>query len=105
MWLPVGVYLFLAGSKFKGIELLMLGAVVSSVDHFLKPMIIGGRTKLPTLFLFLCIFGGVKAFGFSGIILGPVLLVAFISFTEIYKVEYRETIRLVRLKKILEDLG
>src|SRR5919108_6414800 len=77
VWLPVGVYLFLIGSTFKGIELLILGAILSSVDHFLKPAIIGGRAKLPTLFLFLSIFGGVKAFGFSGIILGPVLLVAF----------------------------
>jgi predicted PurR-regulated permease PerM len=93
VWLPVGVYLFLIGSTFKGIELLVLGTILSSVDHFLKPMIIGGRAKLPTLFLFLSIFGGVRAFGFSGIILGPVLLVAFISFIEIYKVEYRETIR------------
>lgn len=93
VWLPVGVYLFLTGSTFRGIELLILGAVLSSVDHFLKPMIIGGRTKLPTLFLFLSIIGGVKAFGFSGIILGPVLLVALISFIEIYKVEYQEAIR------------
>lgn len=93
VWLPVGVYLFLTGSTFKGIELLILGAVLSSIDHFLKPVIIGGRAKLPTLFLFLSIFGGVESFGFSGIILGPVLLVAFISFIEIYKVEYRETIR------------
>jgi predicted PurR-regulated permease PerM len=92
VWLPVAVYLILAGSTLKGIVLLILGAlVVSSVDNFLKPMIIGGRTKLPTLFLFISILGGIKAFGFSGIILGPVLLAVFISFIEIYRVEYRET--------------
>ncbi len=92
VWLPVAVYLILTGSTLKGIVLLILGAlVVSSVDNFLKPMIIGGRTKLPTLFLFISILGGIKAFGFSGIILGPVLLAVFISFIEIYRVEYRET--------------
>ncbi|HEY7534522.1 MAG TPA: AI-2E family transporter [Thermodesulfobacteriota bacterium] len=91
VWLPVAIYLILAGSTFKGIALLILGAiVVSSVDNFLKPMIIGGRTKLPTLFLFISIFGGIKSFGFSGIILGPVLLAVFLSFIEIYRVEYRE---------------
>ena len=91
VWLPVAVYLILTGSTLKGIALLILGAlVVSSVDNFLKPMIIGGKTKLPTLFLFISIFGGIKAFGFSGVILGPVLLAVFISFIEIYKVEYRE---------------
>ncbi len=92
VWLPVAVYLILTGSTLKGIVLLILGAlVVSSVDNFLKPMIIGGRTKLPTLFLFISILGGINAFGFSGIILGPVLLAVFISFIEIYRVEYRET--------------
>jgi predicted PurR-regulated permease PerM len=92
VWLPVGVYLLLTGGKFKGIALLILGSVIlSTVDHFLKPMIIGGRTKLPLLFLFLFILGGLKVFGFSGIILGPVVLAVFLSFIEIYKVEYRET--------------
>jgi len=91
VWLPVGVYLLISGEVFKGVALLILGGlVVSSIDNFLKPWIIGGRVKLPTLFLFLSILGSVKAFGFSGIILGPMLLVVFMSFVEIYKVEYIE---------------
>lgn len=91
VWLPVGGYLLIAGEVFKGVTLLILGGlVVSSIDNLLKPWIIGGKVKLPTLFLFLSILGSVKAFGFSGIIIGPVLLVVFISFVEIYKVEYRE---------------
>jgi predicted PurR-regulated permease PerM len=91
VWLPVGLYLLFAGEVIKGIILLVLGAaVVSSIDNILKPWIIGGRLKLSTLFLFLSILGSIKAFGFTGIILGPVLLVIFMSFVEIYKVEYRE---------------
>jgi predicted PurR-regulated permease PerM len=91
VWFPVGVYLLLTGKAVKGIALLILGGlVVSSIDNFLKPLIIGGRVKLPTLFLFLSILGSVKAFGFSGVILGPVVLVIFMSFIEIYKTEYRE---------------
>jgi predicted PurR-regulated permease PerM len=91
VWFPVGVYLLVSGEFLKGTVLLLLGGlVVSSVDNILKPLIIGGRVKLPTLFLFLSILGSVKAFGFSGIILGPVVLVVFLSFIEIYKTEYRE---------------
>ncbi|MBI2485621.1 MAG: AI-2E family transporter [Deltaproteobacteria bacterium] len=92
VWLPVGVYLLLSGQIAKGVILLIVGGViVSSIDNFLKPWIIGGKVKLPTLFLFLSILGSAKAFGFTGIILGPVLLVVFMSFVEIYKAEYRET--------------
>jgi predicted PurR-regulated permease PerM len=92
VWLPVGVYLLLSGQIAKGTVLLIVGGViVSSVDNVLKPLIIGGRVRLPTLFLFLSILGSVKAFGFTGIILGPVIIVVFMSFIEIYKAEYRET--------------
>jgi predicted PurR-regulated permease PerM len=91
VWLPAGVYLIITGETLKGITLLILGALfISLVDNILKPMIIGGKTKLPTLFLFLSIIGSISAFGFSGIILGPVLLAVFISFIEIYRAEYRE---------------
>jgi predicted PurR-regulated permease PerM len=91
VWLPTGAYLLFTGEVFKGIALLVLGGVlISSVDNILRPVVIGGRTKLHTLFLFLSIIGGIGAFGFSGIILGPILLATFVSFIEIYKVEYGE---------------
>ena len=92
VWLPVGLYLVFTGSLYTGIAVLVLGgAVVSSVDNFLKPMIIGGKVKLSTLFLVLTIFGSLSVFGFSGIILGPVLLAIFMSFIEIYRTEYLES--------------
>ncbi len=91
VWLPVGLYLIFAGSIYKGIAVLVLGGlVVSSIDNFLKPMIIGGRIKISTLFLVLTIFGSLAVFGFTGIILGPVLLAIIMSFIEIYKTEYLE---------------
>lgn len=91
VWLPVGIYLLFTGSIIKGIVLMILGAlVVGSVDNILRPLIIGQRTRLNELFLLLSILGGINVFGFSGLILGPVILAIFISFIEIYKVEYRE---------------
>ena len=91
VWLPVGLYLIFTGSIYTGIAVLVLGGVVvSSIDNFLKPMIIGGRVKISTLFLVLTIFGSLSVFGFTGIILGPVLLAIFMSFIEIYKTEYLE---------------
>lgn len=91
VWAPVGIYLLFTGSIVKGIILLLFGGlVISTVDNVLRPLIIGGRVKLPTLFLLLSIIGGIQYFGFSGIVLGPVLLAVFISFVEIYKQTYRE---------------
>jgi len=91
VWAPVGIYLLFAGSIIKGIILLLFGAlVISSVDNIIRPLVIGGRVRLPTLLLLLSIFGGIQYFGFSGIVLGPLLLAVFISFIEIYKQTYRE---------------
>ncbi len=90
VWLPAGIILLSKGMVFKGILMLVIGgAGISSVDNFLKPMIIGGKAKLPTLLLFLTILGGIKLFGFAGIILGPVMLALFLIFLDFYKQEFR----------------
>lgn len=49
-------------------------AVISSVDNFVKPILISRTASLPILLIALGVFGGVLAFGFVGIFLGPVIL-------------------------------
>ena len=59
--------------------------VVGSVDNFLRPMLISGRTELPTLAVFVGVMGGLSAFGFIGLFLGPIvlgLLVALFRFED-----------------------
>jgi predicted PurR-regulated permease PerM len=48
--------------------------VVSSVDNIIKPWLISRESRLPILLVFLGVLGGVIAFGFIGIFLGPTLL-------------------------------
>jgi len=48
--------------------------VVSTVDNFIKPMIISHGSDMPFILVLLGVFGGVVAFGFIGVFLGPVLL-------------------------------
>ena len=76
VWIPAGLYLiFGAGETMWGIFLFAWGAlVVSSVDNVLKPMIISRGSDLPFMLVLLGVFGGVIAFGFIGVFLGPVLL-------------------------------
>lgn len=76
VWIPVGLWMILSqGETGWGIFLLVWGAVVvSSVDNVLKPMIISKGSDLPFILVMLGVFGGVIAFGFIGVFLGPVLL-------------------------------
>ena len=57
-----------------GPPLVWIPVAVASVDNFVKPLIIARGTPLPISLVFLGVFGGVIAFGFLGLILGPVLL-------------------------------
>ena len=76
VWIPTGLWLIFAqGETGWGIFILVWGAVVvSSVDNVLKPMIISRGSDLPFILVMLGVFGGVVAFGFIGVFLGPVLL-------------------------------
>jgi predicted PurR-regulated permease PerM len=57
-------------------------AVISSVDNFVKPILISRSASLPILLIALGVFGGVLAFGFVGIFLGPVILALALTLVE-----------------------
>jgi predicted PurR-regulated permease PerM len=48
--------------------------VISGIDNIIKPYLISRGTQLPFVLVFLGVIGGVLAFGFIGVFLGPVLL-------------------------------
>ncbi len=86
VWVPASIYLVLKGSWIRGLLLLGWSAlVVSSADNVLKPLLMSGGTRLPTLFLFFGMLGGLQVFGVLGFILGPVLLVLLAEFLEMYR--------------------
>jgi len=58
---------------------------ISAVDKFLRPMIIGKRTRLPFLFIFFSVLGGIQFFGIIGFVVGPMVLALFISVIEIFR--------------------
>ncbi len=75
VWIPAAVWLFSHGSTGLGVFMILWGTlVVSMVDNFLKPIIISRGSNLPFVLVMLGILGGVIAFGFIGVFLGPVLL-------------------------------
>jgi predicted PurR-regulated permease PerM len=75
VWLPAAIYLFATGQTAWGVVLLAYGAVViSSVDNVIRPWLISRGADLPLLLTILGALGGVFAFGFLGLFLGPVLL-------------------------------
>jgi predicted PurR-regulated permease PerM len=46
-------------------------AVVGIADHFIRPFLIGGATRLPFLWVLIGILGGVETMGLLGLFVGP----------------------------------
>jgi predicted PurR-regulated permease PerM len=68
------------GSLVAAVALFALGAMVTFVaDHFIRPVIIGGATRLPFLWVLLGILGGVETFGIIGLFVGPVVMSVLIQ--------------------------
>ncbi|MDX1300019.1 MAG: AI-2E family transporter [Pseudomonas sp.] len=75
VWGPAVAWLFWQGEVGMGIFLLIWGIfVISGVDNILKPYLISRGGNLPLIVVLLGVFGGILAFGFMGLFLGPTLL-------------------------------
>jgi predicted PurR-regulated permease PerM len=51
-------------------------AMAFATDHFVRPVLIGGATKLPFLWVLLGILGGLEVWGLLGLFLGPAIMAA-----------------------------
>ncbi len=75
VWIPATLWLFSQGSTGWAIFLGLYGAFgISSADNVIRPWLISRGADLPLLLTLLGALGGVFAFGFLGLFLGPVLL-------------------------------
>jgi predicted PurR-regulated permease PerM len=89
IWAPAVFWLFVSGRPVAGALLLAWCAlVVSTIDNVLKPFFIGGRTQLNTLMVFFGIVGGMIAFGFSGLFIGPLVITLFLSLIEVIRRDF-----------------
>ncbi|WP_377703365.1 AI-2E family transporter [Pseudoduganella sp. UC29_71] len=75
IWGGAAIWLFNQGSTGWGIFMLVWGMfLISGVDNVVKPMLISRGSSLPFLLVLLGVMGGVLAFGFVGLFIGPTLL-------------------------------
>lgn len=75
IWVPASLYLLAQGVAWKTIFLVVWSAVVvGSADNVLRPFLVSGKARIGTLTVFFGVLGGLAAFGFIGLFLGPVIL-------------------------------
>ena len=75
VWVPATAWLVWQGDYGFALFLGVWGMfVISGVDNILKPYLISRGGNLPLVVVLLGVFGGLLAFGFMGLFLGPTLL-------------------------------
>jgi predicted PurR-regulated permease PerM len=73
VWGPIAIYLGFSGHWGKAALLAIWGGVVvSTIDNFLYPILVGSRLRSHTAIILLSILGGIALFGIIGVIVGPV---------------------------------
>jgi predicted PurR-regulated permease PerM len=95
VWIPAAIYLFVEASMGHGpywapIFLTIWGITsVSLVDNLVRSWTMKGKAQLPAIPLLFAVLGGMEAFGFVGLVIGPLVFSLLTSIIDIYKQSFR----------------
>ena len=83
VWGPVAIYLLATGHVVKGLVLVGIGfGVISQLDNVVRPLFVGRKMHANALVIMISMLGGVMAFGFLGLFIGPVVVSLIISLSD-----------------------
>jgi predicted PurR-regulated permease PerM len=90
VWFPLGILRILNGDLGGGIAFMAVsGIVISTLDNFLRPVFLRDRIHLHPLIIFFAILGGVSVFGFNGVVLGPMVVILFLTVLDLFLTEHK----------------
>jgi predicted PurR-regulated permease PerM len=85
VWAGAAVWLFGQDQQGWGIFMIFWGLVVTVIDNFIKPFLIGVGVEMPLSLTILGVFGGFVAFGFLGLFIGPTLIAIGFTLLEAWR--------------------
>lgn len=91
VWVPASIYLVISASMgsrpwWQAIFMILWGVIpVSLIDNVVRPWAMKGKAQLPAIPLLFAVLGGMQAFGFVGLVIGPLVFSLLMSMIEIYK--------------------
>ena len=89
IWVPAALSLILGGSTARGVGLLIYGGtLVMNIDNFLRPRLMSGRTTVHPVLILIGVLGGLRVFGFVGLLVGPLILALLVAFIKFYEHAY-----------------
>jgi predicted PurR-regulated permease PerM len=93
VWVPFVIFLYVNGQYLTATLLLVwCGAVVTTIDNFLRPVLVGRDSEMPDLLILIGTLGGLFLFGPIGFIVGPIICGLFLTVWDIYGTTFREVL-------------
>lgn len=96
IWVPAAIYLFISASMGHAAPwqpwfMTLWGVlIVSTIDNIVRPWAMKGKAQLPAIPLLFAVLGGLQAFGFIGLVIGPLVFSLLMTIVDIYKRSFRE---------------
>ena len=85
VWIPGAIWLFSTGHAGRAVILIgICGGIGATIDNILRPLILGGRSSLNGLLVFISVLGGIAVFGVLGIVLGPIVVATAVGIVDVY---------------------
>ncbi|MGN6725714.1 MAG: AI-2E family transporter [Tepidisphaeraceae bacterium] len=86
VWVPAAIYLAAIGHYWKAVILVgFCAGVIGMIDNLLRPPLVGKKAGLHDLVIFFSVLGGLHAFGFPGLFVGPVIVALTFAIVEVFK--------------------
>lgn len=95
VWIPAVIYLYIDASMghrgyFGAIFLTFwCMVVVTLIDNIVRPWVMKDKAELPAIPLLFSVIGAMDAFGFIGLVIGPLVLSMLLTVINIYKRSFR----------------
>ena len=86
VWVPAAIYFLVTGQWVKALILTLWGGlVIGTIDNFLRPRLVGQKTRLHELVVLFSVLGGLKVFGVLGIVVGPVVVAITLALIDVLR--------------------
>jgi predicted PurR-regulated permease PerM len=89
VWIPIGVVQIATGHPGRGLVELVYSALTVGIasDYVLRPRLVGREKTIPSVLMFVALFGGVEVYGVIGLIIGPMIVTLSVAVLKIYERE------------------
>ncbi|MCR9142169.1 MAG: AI-2E family transporter [bacterium] len=93
VYVPASIFLLVTGNYVAAGVLFVYCTLVSVVtENWFKPIFMGSQVSINSLLVFLSIIGGMAVFGTAGIFYGPLIIIIFLTFVELYHKRYEKNL-------------